>query len=229
MNKRYPITAESLARLELFASLNAAAQRVIAERGVVRVARADEVLWRTGAEPHGLAIVLTGEVRVVQVSRGRLRVIHTETAGGTLGEVPLFAGGRYPATAIATRSTQLLVVPKAVLSDAIRADPSLAFRLLERVTQRLRHVLERFERARAQSVTKRVAMHLLARFDAMGSNPVTLGSTQTSVAEEIGTVREVLVRALRELRERGCIRPVGKARYQVDRQALQEFVQTDDD
>lgn len=214
----------ALARTELLQGLNAAALGIIASRGIVRPAQADETLWLAGAEPQGLAIVLSGEVRVVQSSRGRLRVLHTEGAGGTLGEVPLFGGGRYPASAIASRSASLLIVPKAVLFDAIRADPALAFRLLERVARRLRHVLERFEHAQSQNVTGRLAQYLLTRYAAAGANPVSLGATQQNVAEEIGTVREVVVRALRELRERGLVTPSGRGRYCLDVAGLERYL-----
>jgi DNA-binding transcriptional regulator LsrR (DeoR family) len=46
-------------------------------------------------------------------------------------------------------------------------------------------------------------------------NTFSLGMTQTALAEEIGTVREVVVRALRELRESGAIESVGDGKYRV--------------
>ena len=39
--------------------------------------------------------------------------------------------------------------------------------------------------------------------------------TQSALAEEIGTVREVVVRALRELRQSGAIESVGDGKYRV--------------
>jgi predicted transcriptional regulator len=44
---------------------------------------------------------------------------------------------------------------------------------------------------------------------------VTLGGTQQEVAEELGTVREVVVRAVRALCESGAIEPAGRGRYRV--------------
>jgi len=41
------------------------------------------------------------------------------------------------------------------------------------------------------------------------------GGTQTEVAEELGTVREVLVRGLRELRDARVIAPAGRGRFRV--------------
>ena len=42
-----------------------------------------------------------------------------------------------------------------------------------------------------------------------------LGSSQQALAEELGTVREVVVRTLRRFREQGLIEPVGRGRYRV--------------
>jgi GTP-sensing pleiotropic transcriptional regulator CodY len=39
--------------------------------------------------------------------------------------------------------------------------------------------------------------------------------TQTALAEELGTVREVVVRALRGLRQVGAIESAGDGKYQV--------------
>jgi hypothetical protein len=39
--------------------------------------------------------------------------------------------------------------------------------------------------------------------------------TQTALAEELGTVREVVVRALRGLRQLGAIERVGEGKYRV--------------
>jgi CRP/FNR family cyclic AMP-dependent transcriptional regulator len=45
--------------------------------------------------------------------------------------------------------------------------------------------------------------------------------TQQQLAEEVGTVREVIVRELHALRSRGIIRALGSGRYEVvDAEAL---------
>lgn len=201
--------------IPLFRGLNAAARRELAARAVLRRFEPEAVLWRAGAEPRGLFVVLEGEVRVVRSSGGRQHVIHTEGPGGTLGEVPLFEGGTYPATAIAARRTLCLALGRDAIQAAIQADPELAFTLLARLAARVRHLVERLDRLAGRTVTARMAAYLLARREATGSSVFTLGRTQLEVAEELGTVREVVVRALRELREAGVVRAVGPGRIEV--------------
>lgn len=209
------IEAGVLAQIPMLRQLNEAAQRELLERGVVRQFAPDEVLWLAGTEPRGLYIVLTGEVRAVRGAGGRQHVIHTEGPGGTLGEIPLFAGGAYPATAIAASRTRCLVLSREAIFAAIQQDPQLAFALLERLAQRVRHLVDRLNSQIAHNVTARLARHLLARAGASPTGTITLGCTQRALAEELGTVREVVVRALREIAEAGAIRSVGRGRFEV--------------
>jgi CRP/FNR family transcriptional regulator len=214
------IEADVLSRIPMLRQLNAAARRELAERGVVRQFAAEEVLWVAGSEPRGLYIILEGEVRVVRAAGSRQHVIHTEGPGGTLGDVPLFEGGAYPATAIAARRTRCLVLGREAIFAAIQQDAQLAFALLERLANRVRQLVDRLNAQVAHNVTARVARHLMARADAAGTGTFTLGSTQASLAEELGTVREVIVRALREIAETGAIRSAGRGRFEVQDPAL---------
>jgi CRP/FNR family transcriptional regulator len=201
-------------QLPLFHGLKREAREIVAG-GVIRRFATGEALWTAGTPPRGLFVVLHGKVRVVRAPGGRQYALHTEGAGGTLGEVPLFAGGRYPATALAVEPTACLVLGREALARAMAADPELAFRLLARLAERVRTVVARLDRRASETVVARLATLLLARHVESGGADFTLGATQAEVAEELGTVREVLVRALRTLRDAGLLQPAGRARYRL--------------
>jgi CRP-like cAMP-binding protein len=160
-------------------------------------------------------VVLEGRVRAVRERDGRQRVVHVEGPGGTLGEVPLFSGGRYPATVVAVEASVCIVFTREALEAAIAADTTLAFALLERMAERVRTVVDRFDQATGSTVSARVAALLLERNVSSAGGPFTLGPSQAAVAEDLGTVREVLVRTLRQFREAGLIRALGGGRYAV--------------
>lgn len=171
-------------------------------------------------------VVTSGRVRVLRHAAGRRHVLHEEGPGGTLGEVPLFEGGGYPATAIAAESTTCLVVGRDAIASAMRADPELAWRFLARLAARVRTLVERVEGLAARSVPQRLAGLLAARYAGAtaGRASITLGRTQQEVAEELGTVREVVVRAVRALCDLGAIESVGGGRYRVrDVEKLKEL------
>ncbi|WP_420126970.1 Crp/Fnr family transcriptional regulator [Longimicrobium sp.] len=199
------VNPDVLIRIPLFAQLNAGALRELAARSTLRSFAADEVLWHAGAEPRGFFVIITGAVRVVRSVHGRQHVVHVERDGGTLGDVALFQGMPYPATAIALSATECVAVTRDGLAAAIRKDPELALSLLARLAARVRHVIGRLDGLASRSVPARLAGYLLERRERAGRDPFTLGGSQTAVAEELGTVREVLGRGLRALRDRGLI------------------------
>lgn len=198
------IDPDVLTRIPLFAPLNAGAIRELAARSTLRSFAADEVMWHAGAEPRGFFVIIQGAVKVVRTVHGRQHVVHVEGAGGTLGDVALFEGQPYPATAIAQSATTCLAVTRDGLLAAIRQDPELALSLLARLAARVRHVIGRLDGRTARSVSARLAGYLLERRQ-RGREVFTLGGSHTAVAEELGTVREVLGRSLRGLRDRGLI------------------------
>ena len=198
----------------IFAGLAPEARRALAAAPVRRFA-AGATLWAAGADPRGLFVVLAGRVRVVRAPGGRQYAVHTEGPGGTLGDVPFFAGGRLPATAMAVEPVTCLVLDRATLARAVAADPTLAFRLLERLAGRVRTLVERLDQRASTTIEQRLARLLLARHAAATGKPFVLATTQTEAAEELGTVREVLVRTLRRLRETGLVDTVARGRYRV--------------
>jgi CRP-like cAMP-binding protein len=199
------IDPDILIRIPLFARLNAGAIRELAARSILRSFRQDEVLWNAGEEPRGFFVVLSGVVKVVRTVHGRQHVVHRESVGGTLGDVALFEGQRYPATAIAITPAVCVAVTRDGLLAAIRQDPELALSLLARMAGRVRHVIRRLDGLAARSVSARLAGYLLERRERAGRDLFTLGGSHSTVAEELGTVREVLGRSLRALRDRGLI------------------------
>jgi CRP/FNR family transcriptional regulator len=205
--------------LPLFRDLAPEAARVLAAapRGHYRRGQA---LWTAGAEARALAVVLTGRVRVVRAvaagrSAGRQYGVHAEGPGGTLGEVPFFAGGRYPATAVAAETTTCLLLDRATLARAVAADPELALRWLGRLAARVRRLIERLDEQTGRTVEQRLAALLLARHAASAGAPFALAATQAEAAEEMGTVREVVVRTLRRFRDAGLVGSPARGRYVV--------------
>lgn len=206
------------ARLEaipFFAAFPRPAVKVMADRAIERKYDTAQTIFRAGESATGLMVVLEGKVRVVRRAGGRAQVVHVERAGGTLGEVPLFAGGGYPATAIAAEPTVCAVIDRQALAAALRSSPDAPFVLLERLARRIRELVERLDRAALRSVSARLAEFLVARADARGRATIALGMTQEQLAEELGTVREVIVRELHALRAAGLVRSLGPGRFEI--------------
>ncbi|MFI5311941.1 MAG: Crp/Fnr family transcriptional regulator [Gemmatimonadales bacterium] len=174
-----------------------------------------EVLFLAESEPRGWYVVIEGKVRVVRGAGSRQHVVHTEGPGGTLGEVPLFSGGTHPATGIAAEPTRCALFSRAALEAAMADDLAVAFMLLNRMGHRVRALVERLDERSSRSVQSRLAEFLLGRRRADRSSTISLGMTQQALAEELGTVREVVSRELRALCRRGVIESAGGGRYRL--------------
>lgn len=206
-----PVT---LAMFEPFRALGPAAREALAARAVVRKFRAGQHLWRAGDESRGLYLILEGRVRIVNDGGERPHVVHVEATGATLGEVPLFAGGGYPATAVAADATVCLVLDPRALRSVMAAHPDLAWALLERLAGRVRLLVERLSVRTGDPMRARLAAYLLSR-PVTPAGTITLGDTQQAIAEELGTVREIVVRHLGSLLQSGILERRGRGQYAV--------------
>ena len=197
--------------------------------GVRREFAPGTVIFTAGSDVAGMYLITEGHVRILRGGGGRAHVVHEEGPGGTIGEVPLFAGGRYPATAIAAVRTRCLLLTHEDVRHAVRTDPEIAMALLQRLSLRVRLLVDQLDSRTAQGTRQRLAALLLQR-SGPAPNPqatpqlFTLGATQQEIAESIGTVRELVVRGLRELRNEAVIATDGRGRYSVlDRDRLESI------
>lgn len=203
----------------MFNELNETARSALLNRSVERRFSAGETLWLAGDNPRGLAFIIKGRVRVVTMIAGRQIVLHWGEEGTSLGEVPFFTDKPYPATAIAAEPTTCLFVTRQAFEDAVRIDPSIAYRLLQRISSRVETLVGRVAQLSGQSVVSRLARFILDRAtrnpERLRGSPFSLGMTQSELAEELGTVREVVVRSLKSLRESGSISSHGSGKYRI--------------
>lgn len=211
------------------AALPAQARDALLGGAVERRFAPDAVLYLAGSPARAMHVILEGRVRLIRAGAGRPHVIHVEGPGGTLGEVPLCEGldgaaPPYPATAVAAEPTRCLVLSRAAVRGAVRAHPELALAMLARLAGRVRHLVERTDARVARPTRARLAALLLARHAEARGRPFVLARTQQEAAEELGTVRELVVRGLRALRAQGVVRAVGGGRYAVaDEARLREI------
>jgi CRP/FNR family transcriptional regulator len=197
------------------------------ERAVAHLARASTrrsyrtkaVLYRAGDLADGLYVVISGRVIVRRETAEKSEMLHTERAGGVLGEIPVFGGGRFPATAVALEPTECCHVPIAVVERLLRDEPSFARFALRRMAARAQSLLQRIDELTASTVTTRLAAFVAARAAQSDGEDFALGMTQSELATELGTAREVIVRGIASLIDAGAIVRTGRSRFAVRRLA----------
>lgn len=202
----------ALRRVTYFRRVPATELARLARRCRPRALKKGERAFEAGDACRGLLVVAEGAVEMRQVSpRGREQVLHAEGAGATLGEAPLFDGQGYIASAVAIEPTQLVLVPKEAVLDLCRRHPAVALSMLEAMAKRVRRFAGLVEDLAFRQVTERLARHLEASAAASGE-PVAAGTvvdlalTQEQLAARLGTVRELVSRALAQLERAGAIK-----------------------
>lgn len=212
--------ARILATIPYLRTLPAAEVAVLARRCLVRrYARGDEI-FAEGMPGAGLHAIIEGRVALLRVSaRGREQVLHTEGAGATLGEVPVFDGGDYLASAIAREDTRVLFIPREALYEVCRRRPEVALGVIAVLARRLRGFAALIEDLSLRDVTARVARFLNEAADGRNS-AFQLPGTREEIGTRLGTVRELISRSLAGLEAAGVIELRGRRVRVLDRRRL---------
>jgi CRP/FNR family transcriptional regulator, cyclic AMP receptor protein len=169
---------------------------------------AGSVLHRRGSTTPHVEVVVSGLVRVyVTAPDGRTMTVRYCRRGALIGVVSLFASHfSLPATIQAVTDTDLLALRASVVRRAAERDAQVARALLAELSERVLSFIAEIPSAFA-SVRQRVARHLLdLASESQRGSELRAAIGQQELADAVGTVREVVVRTLRELREEGVLR-----------------------
>ena len=157
--------------------------------------------------PH-LELVVAGLVRgYLHASDGRNLTIRYARRGAILGVVSLF-DPRYamPGSTQALVPSSLIQLRPDVMLAAVDGDPRVARALLEDLSIRVQEYIAQIHQRAFASVRQRVARHLLDLASEHQRGPDLVAAiTQQDLADAVGSVREVVVRALRDLRSEGTV------------------------
>lgn len=210
-----------LHQLPIFAELEESAVARLAARCVSRNVGDGHVLFNAGDSCRGLYVIESGRVRIYRTSpEGKEQVLHVEGPGRAVAELPLFDGGAYPASAITIEPSRLAFLPREDFEAVYRAHPDVAQAIIRALGKRLRHLVQVTETLAFHDVAARLAMLLAGYAERLGT-PVdggvemTLGRTQEELSLEIGTARESVSRAMRQLKGSGLIETLAGDRIRI--------------
>ena len=200
-----------LRQTEFFGDLDDTLLISLAQAAVQRKIKRNETLFVAGEHANGLYVIASGSVRAYRASaEGREQVIHTERAFATVGELPLFDGQAYPSTVAAEEDSVVLFIDKATVLQMCQAHPDIALAAVRALCRRLRRCAALVETLSLRAVGQRLAHWILneARSHGRSNGPameVDIALSKEQIATRIGSVREVVSRALARLEEDGLL------------------------
>jgi CRP/FNR family transcriptional regulator len=196
----------ALAAVSCFAALDQGALERMARASVRRRYGAGQVVLLEGEPSRGLYVVEQGWLKMVKLNAaGREQTVRTIGPGEHFNEISVFAGTPNLATVVALEPATLWVVARAAVLDLLDGIPGLARTVIEALAHEVVEMIALVEDLSLRSVEGRLARLLTQQ--AEGSTvPRPRWATQTEIAARLGTVPDVLNRAMRRLSDMGLIK-----------------------
>ncbi len=168
------------------------------------------VLHRAGEVDRHVELIVCGVVRAVLAAPdGRRMTVRYCRAGALVGVMSLFAADFVlPALIETLTDAEIVRLSPEVVRRCAGAEPQVAVALVQEQSERAMEFLVEAHRNAFCTVAQRIARHLLdlASDSVTADGELVARVSQRELADAAGTVREVTVRVLRELRERGVVR-----------------------
>ncbi len=195
-----------LKKVPLFSDLSEAELARFAEVTREREYPKNSVILFEDDPGDALYIVSAGQVKVVLIGEdGREVILSVLGDGDFFGEMALIDDEPRSAHVIAMKDSQLLVLRRDDFQAQLVAQPKIGLKLLRVLVQRLRRADEKIGGLVLLDVNGRVARLLLDMAEEGGGPKITRRLTHHTIAQMIGSSRETVSRAMRELVDRGLI------------------------
>ena len=210
-NIKRPDLASVLQRAALFSSLSQPELQELSAKAIRKVFSPGEILFSEGEPCKGLHVIMRGQVRIVKTSAsGREQVLAVNTAGESVAELPVFDDGPYPATGVAIMETEIAFISRKDFRDYCLSHPEVALKVLAFVGARLRRLVGIIEELSFTTTRQRLISLLVRLAQSNGRKTekgveVMLPGSNQELANQLGTVREVVSRNLMRLQAEGLL------------------------
>ena len=137
---------------------------------MVRRILKDEILVAEGDPCEGLFVVQSGTIKLFKMAEnGREQVLVIERAGSTVGELSVFDGGTFPASALAAEDSTLLFLPKREFLELCQRNSEVALAVIRSLAWRFRYLTSLVEELSLREVSHRLARFLRDRALKLGA------------------------------------------------------------
>jgi CRP/FNR family transcriptional regulator, cyclic AMP receptor protein len=167
---------------------------------------AGSAVYREGSAPKA-ALVVSGLLRVYLTSREGRQVTVRYARGADVLGIAVLVGGPVNVGVQALAPASLFRINAQTLTQTARQDARVAWAVAEELNRRLYDTLQQTAINTFGSVKQRVAAHLLdlASAQQRPQDRLVAWVSQQELADAVGSVREVVARALRDFRLAGLV------------------------
>ncbi len=200
-----------LGKTALLSDLSQPELNTLAARTMRKLFSSGELLFSEGEPCNGLHIIARGKVRIFKTSMsGREQVLAVNMPGESVAELPVFDGGLFPASAAATEETEIAYISRHDFQAYCLEHPDVALKVLKVVGARLRRLVGIIEELSFTTVRQRLISVLLKLAQSEGITTsrgveIQLPASHQELANQLGTVREIISRNLMRLQAEGLL------------------------
>jgi CRP/FNR family cyclic AMP-dependent transcriptional regulator len=221
-------TARLLKAVSYFSNMDNASLKLAAQSAIRRTYDTDQVILLEGEPCAGLYVVESGWLKAVKIGvDGREQVLQTLGPGEAFNAISVFTDAPNQATVTALETSQVWIVRREVLLSLMDEHPALAHHVIKDLAGRVMQLVRMVEDLSLRSVEARLARLLLEQAEGETVQRQRW-ATQAEMAARLGTVPDVVNRALRKLAEAGMIHVERQQIQILDREGLTIIAQVID-
>lgn len=202
---------EVVKRAPLFTGLTEEDWEDVTDLLVERCYAKDAFIFFEGDSPQAIYVVWVGQVKLLHHSEeGRDIVTEVLGSGRMFGEMAVFDGTPYSATAQTMEPTAVVSIARKDYLSLLQRYPSVAIAVVGELTRRLRSALVLARSLAVEKVTQRIARLLLKLASANGRAAddgmvIDIPLTRQDIADMTGTTVETAIRVLSRFRRMGWV------------------------
>jgi CRP/FNR family transcriptional regulator len=187
-----------------------------------------EIIFSEYDEADGFYVAVSGRVKIFKSSpEGKEQILHIFGPGDPFGEIAVFTGKNFPASAQTLENSETLFFPKNAFIGLIKKDPALSLNMLSVLSMRLKRFSSLIEDLSLKEVPGRLAAYLLYLSDRENLNDeLNLDISKSQLASILGTIPETLSRILAKMTRENLIESDGKRKFLIkDRDSLVDLAE----
>lgn len=213
-------TVDWIDRFEGLTALAPDLRTELAARSAVVTLPQGRSAFGPGHSPENMLLLLSGTVRVYQVSEGGREIVLYRVEAGescVLTTACLLAHEDYSAEGVAETDVEAVAIPRAVFDDLLARSEIFRTFVFSAYSQRIVDLFRVIDQVAFGRIDIRLAQRLMDLARGRGE----IRTTHQQLAGELGTAREVVSRQLQEFQRRGWITQSRGAIGLVDAAALE--------
>lgn len=200
----------TLSQMRHFNTLPDEAQEVIIAAAIPRHFEAGQVIYLEGEPANFVYIIEHGWVNATRMTpEGREQGLLFLHPVEIFGDIAVFTGTAYPGTTTALEDVDAWVLPSETLLLLVKRYPDLALAIIRKLSDRVLYYIGLVEDLSLRSVEARLASTLLRNAELRNDQlivPRREWTTFDEMAVRLGTVRDVLSRAMKTLEVEGYLK-----------------------